>query len=131
MDELLGFRMTGDGPFMISAGAINPRDNSGIAADGEPAFPGQAFYHPAPGQLGSLQRRRFSGPNAFGFDLKINKHIQITERQTVRLEATFNNLFNHPSFFTGSHAIGSAQFGRITSVIVGARVIQFGLRYEF
>jgi hypothetical protein len=131
LDDIVKFRMTGDGPFMIAAGAINPQDNSGVAADGQAPFSGQVFFHPHPGQIGTLQRRLFSGPNAFAFDLKVNKQIPVTERHQARLEATFTNLFNHPAFFTGSHAISSAQFGRISSVLVGARVIQFGLRYEF
>ncbi len=131
LDDIVKFRMTGDGPFYIAASAINSRDNSGVAADGQDPFSGQAFFHPNPGELGTLQRRMFSGPPAFAFDLKIDKRIPITDRQAVRLEATFVNLLNHPAFFSGSHAIGSAQFGRIASVLVGARVTQFGLRYNW
>lgn len=131
LNDVVKFRMTGDGPFMISSGAINPQDNSGAAADGQPPFQGQVFFHPTPGQLGTLQRRLFNGPNAFGLDVKINKHIPINDRHEVRLDAIFSNLFNHPAFYTGSHSIGSAQFGRVTGVIIGARVVQFGLRYEF
>jgi hypothetical protein len=131
LDDIVKFRMTGDGPYFIAASAINPQDNSGTAADGQPAFSGQAFFHPAPGQLGTLQRRMFSGPNAFVFDLKINKQIPLTDRQNLRLESIFSNLFNHPSFFAGTQFLDSAQFGRVNDVLVGARVIQFGLRYEF
>ncbi len=131
LNDIVKFHMTGDGPFMIAGSAINPQDNSGVAADGAPPFAGQVFFHPDPGSVGTLQRRMFSGPSAFWFDLKVNKQIPITERQYVRLDAIFSNLFNHPSFFAGSQSISSAQFGRITEVLVGARVIQFGLRYEF
>ena len=46
------------------------------------------------------------------------------------------NLFNHPNFFTGDQNINSANFGRITSVLVSGngvsnRMIQFGLFYRF
>ncbi len=131
LDRIVKLRMTGDGPFLIAASAINPRDNSGVAPDGEPAFNGQVFFHPGPGELGVLQRRLFSGPSAFGLDLKINKDIAINESRRLRIEATFTNLLNHPVFFAGSQAIGSTQFGRLSSVLVGARVTQFGLRYSW
>ncbi len=140
LDRIVKFRMTGDGPFMIASSAINPRDNTGVAADGQPAFNGQVFFHPGPGQLGVLQRRLFSSPSVFALDLKISKQVALTESQQLRIEATFSNLLNHPVFFTGSYLLDSTQFGRISSVHVpwnslssgsGARVIQFGLRYSF
>ncbi|HYM13600.1 MAG TPA: TonB-dependent receptor [Bryobacterales bacterium] len=131
LDQIVQFRMTGNGPFLIAQSAISPQDNSGVAGDGQPAFQGQVFFHPGPGQLGTLQRRMFSGPSAFALDMKLDKEIPITERQRLRLETTFTNLLNHPSFFGGGQALDSTQFGRITSVLVGARVIQFGLRYSF
>ncbi len=130
LNQIVGFRMTGDGPFVIAPSALNPQDNSGVAADGLAPFSGQVFFHPNPGALGTLQRRMFSGPSAFTLDLKIDKEIAITERQRLRLEATFQNLFNHPAFAAGDQAIGSTQFGRM-GVLVGARVTQFGIRYNF
>jgi hypothetical protein len=131
LDEIVKFRMTGDGPFIIAASAINPTDNSGVAGDGQQPFNGQVFFHPEPGHLGTLQRRMFNGPSVPFLDLKIDKRIPIDESRFLRIETTFTNLFNHPVFFAGSQAIGSAQFGRVGSVIVGARVMQFGLRYTF
>ena len=45
--------------------------------------------------------------------------------------AKIANALNHPVFFSGSHFLDSTQFGRISSVLVGARVIEFQLRYAF
>ena len=118
-------------PCTLRNAAINPQDNSGVAADGQAPFSGQAFFHPVPGAIGTLQRRMFSGLSAFFLDLKIDKEIQTLEHQRLRIEATFTNLFNHPVFFAGSQALDSTQFGRLGSVLVGARVIQFGARYSF
>jgi hypothetical protein len=56
------FRMTGDGPMVISQAAINPDDGSGVNIDGDPSFKGQAFFNPAAGTIGALQRRMFDGP---------------------------------------------------------------------
>lgn len=131
LDQIVGFRMTGDGPFFIGQNAISPRDNSGVAADGEDPFPGQIFFHPGPGELGSLQQRMFSGPNALGFDVAVDRSIRFKETQSILFGVKISNFLNHPSFFAGSQAIGSTQFGRISSVLVGARVMEFQLRYEF
>ena len=131
LDQIVRFRMTGDGPYMVAASAISTQDNTGVAADGQPPFNGQVFFHPEPGQLGVLQRRLFSGPSAPWLDLKIDKRIALRETRDLRIEVTFTNLLNHPVFFTGSHALDSTTFGRISSVLIGARVTQFGLRYSF
>ena len=131
LDQIVGFRMTGEGPFFIDQSAISPRDNSGVAADGEEPFSGQIFFHPGPGELGSLQQRMFSGPNALGFDVAVDRRIQFKETHSILFGVKISNFLNHPSFFAGSQAIGSTQFGRISSVLVGARVMEFHLRYEF
>ena len=131
LDHIVRFRMTDDGPFMISQGAINTRDNSGVAIDGADRFTGQAFSHPGPGEVGNLQRRLFSGPSAFVFDVSVSKLTKITENHSIKAGARIENILNHPSFYSGSHSIGSTQFGRITGTIVGPRRIELFLRYEF
>ncbi len=131
LDKIVGLRVTGDGPFFIDQSAISPRDNSGVAADGEAPFAGQVFSHPGPGEVGSLQQRMFSGPSALGFDVAVDRSIQFKETQSLLFGVKISNFLNHPSFFAGSQAIGSTQFGRISSVLVGARVMEFQLRYGF
>ena len=131
LEEIVQFRMTDDGPFMVAASAINPRDNSGVAPDGENAFDGQVFRHPEPGQAGALQRRLFSGPSLFAFDLAVSKTTRIAENQTVELGLNIENVLNTPTFFAGDQAIDSEQFGRITSTATGPRRIEVKLRYQF
>ncbi len=131
LSQVVHFQMTGNGPYIVNPAALNPADGTGVNSDGAPPFAGQVFFNPQPGQLGTLQRRMFDGPSAFAFDLKLDKQIALTERQRVRLEATFTNLLNHPIFYSGDQSINSVQFGRVTSVLGGARVIQLGARYMF
>jgi hypothetical protein len=45
--------------------------------------------------------------------------------------AQIANALNHPAFFSGSHFLDSTQFGRITGTLLGARVIEFRMRYSF
>ena len=139
LSEIVKFRMTNDGPFIIAAGAINPRDNSGVSIDGLDPFRGQVFFHPGPGQLGVLQRRLFSGPSALALDFSVSKSTRITENHSLRVGARIENILNHPTFYTGSpppydtarELIGSTQFGRITSTLTGPRRIELLVRYEF
>jgi hypothetical protein len=131
LDEVIGFRMTADGPFFVADSAINPRDNSGVAPDLDEPFSGQVFFHPRPGEAGNLQRRMFTGPSAFVFDLALDKDLPLSESRQLRFGARVQNLLNHPSFFSGNHFLDSTQFGRISDVVVGARVIEFQVRYSF
>ena len=133
LDEIVGFRMTADGPFFIAESAINPLDRRAVAPDSaerEP-FPGQVFFHPDPGEAGTLQRRLFSGPSALALDFALNKTTRLTESQSVRFGARFSNFLNHPTFLSGDHFLDATQFGRVTSSLTGARVIELHLRYSF
>ena len=133
LDEIVGFRMTSDGPFFVAESAINPLDGRGVAPDsGEPEpFPGQVFFHPDSGEAGTLQRRMFSGPSALALDFAVNKTTRLTESQSVRFGASFSNFLNHPTFLSGDHILDATQFGRVTSTLTGARVIELHLRYSF
>jgi hypothetical protein len=131
LDGVLGFRMTDDGPYFVAASAINPRDGSGVSPDGEAAFAGQAFFHPGPGEVGTLQRRMFSGPSAFAFDFSLMKKTRISETQTLTFGARVENVLNHPTFFVGSQLLDDEQFGRITSTLTSPRRIELLLRWSF
>ncbi|MCS6951914.1 MAG: TonB-dependent receptor [Bryobacterales bacterium] len=130
LDDLFQLRMTGVGPFFVAASAIGP-DGRAVAPDGQPPFSGQVFFHPAPGQIGTLQRRMFSGPWAFNLDFGIQKNTKITERHSLEIRMESSNIFNHPTWFVGDQLIDSTTFGRITSTFFGRRLIQFGAYYRF
>ena len=129
--EVVSLRMTPDGPFMVDRGAINPRDNSGVAPDGEPPFDGQLFFHPDAGKLGVLQRNLLNGPSSFTLDLALGKETEIGEGRSLKFGAKVANILNHPVFYAGDQNIGSSQFGRIGSTLVDARVVEIYLRYSF
>jgi len=108
-------------------------NRQGLPPDsGEPEpFLGQVFFHPDPGEAGTLQRRMFSGPSALALDFAVNKTTRLTESQSVRFGASFSNFLNHPTFLSGDHFLDETQFGRVTSTLTGARVIELHLRYSF
>jgi hypothetical protein len=133
MDQLRGifqFRMTGNGPYFVSASAIGS-DGRAVAPDGSAPFSGQAFFMPGAGTIGTLGRRIFDGPWDTTFDFSVSKMIKITERNNIQLRSDARNFFNHPAFAIGDQTATSTTFGKITSTFSGARVFQFGMYYNF
>ncbi len=132
LDEIVGFRMTPDGPMFIADSAINPADGRGVAADGRAPFSGQVFFNPSPGQLGTLQRRMFTGPSFWNTDMAILKTFHLTESgHRLEFRSEWFNFTNTPSFYIGDQNVNSTTFGRITDTASSRRIIQFGLYYRF
>ena len=129
--DVLGFRMTDDGPFFVAESAIDPRDGTGVAPDGEERFAGQVFEHPGPGEVGSLQRRMFSGPSAFGFDFSLMKKTRLSESSELTFGARVENVLNHPTFFAGNQFLDDEQFGRITGTLTSPRRVELLVRWSF
>jgi len=132
LDEIIGFRQTGSGPYIVAASAIGP-DGRGVNADGAAAFQGQVFFQPGAAQIGTLQRRYFSGPWNFAYDLSVQKVTQIRESHSIELRIDAQNVFNHPTFDVGGdHTLTSTQFGRITGTgFAGRRLVQLTGTYRF
>ena len=131
LDPLLQLRMTGDGPYFIAASAINPQDFTGVAADGEAPFSGQVFSHPGPGQVGTLQRRMFSGPWTFNLDFGAQKQFKLAEKKSLQFRMEGTNILNHPTFSVDDQSLDATDFGKISGTLYGRRVIQFGLYLRF
>ena len=134
--------MTGNGPYFISPSLINiSGDGRGAAPAGSSPFAGQIFFNPVAGQVGSSQRRMFSGPWQWSWDASMMKSFNITERHHLDMHFDFFNYMNHPTFYvpptsgdygaTGPFTINSTTFGKITSMNYNPRVIQIGAYYRF
>jgi Carboxypeptidase regulatory-like domain len=130
--ELIGLRMTDTGPYFIAASAINQSDGRGVAPDGTPAFTGQVFFNPAPGTIGSLQRRTFNGPTVSNLDMAVAKTTKIRENQTIEIRAEASNVLNHPSFYVNADPnVNSTTFGKITTTFYDRRLVQLSVQYRF
>ena len=139
LTNILQFQMTPNGPYMAPASIIGP-DGRAVAPAGQPEFPGQIFTNPTAGNVGTLQRRMFTGPNVFSMDAALIKETKLTERIVAELRMEAVNVFNHPTFAVFSSDttagvnnmdINSPQFGQITSEATTPRQLQFGLRLRF
>jgi hypothetical protein len=82
---------------------------------------------------GTTPRNAFRGPRQQNWDMSLMKRFHIGERHQFAFRTDFFNLFNHPVFRSPSAVnIGTpSTFGRITDTAVPARLIQFGLKYDF
>jgi hypothetical protein len=130
LKDLFQERTTGAGPYIAAASIIGP-DGRAVASDGLAPFSGQAFFEPAPGTIGTLQKALLDGPSVWDVDFKVSKDIHITERQSVEIRMDSTNFLNHTTWFVGDQTVTSATFGKITQQFFGNRLIQFALYYKF
>ncbi|MBZ5607958.1 MAG: carboxypeptidase regulatory-like domain-containing protein [Acidobacteriia bacterium] len=73
------------------------------------------LVNPLSGQLGPLAGGILRGPGAKTLNLNVIKRIKVTERITLQLGATADNVTNTPVFADPTTDINNINFGRITS----------------
>jgi hypothetical protein len=136
-----GLFMTGKGPYFVSPSVIGS-DGRGAAQAGTQPFTGEAFFNPGAGTVGNLQRRMFTGPWQWSWDINLKKAMKFGERHSVELGAEMINWMNHPTFYVPPATAGdsgsvtnfnvnSTTFGQITSMNYNPRIIQLSLYYRF
>jgi hypothetical protein len=86
--------------------------------------------------LGQMQRNSLTGPSFFNTDFGVKKSFKITETSSLRFEANFFNLFNHPNFASPDPNLNDSTFGSSTSTFSnqqsgGPRITQLALRFDF
>jgi hypothetical protein len=133
--DLLGVYKTADGTiYWIDPKVIDPATGRGVGTDNlgnEATFPGQVFFNPVAGEVGTLPVMAFDSPKVFNMDLALSKRTRIGDRYNLELKAEAFNLTNSVSFANGDENINSEDFGKITGVAVGSRVMQFSVRFDF
>jgi hypothetical protein len=87
--------------------------------------------------LGQIQRNSIFGPAFFNTDLGAKKSFRISEKASLRFEANFFNIFNHPNFLIPDGNLNDiTTFGKSTSTFTneqtgGPRITQLALRFDF
>ena len=109
-------------------------------------FDASTMRDPAPGHLGNCGVGSERGPGLKQVDIGLSKHFNISEHQNVEFRAEAINAFNSPIFAVSGYGIdvfsssgsllpnGSVNPASTTGVVntsVGARNLQFGLKYNF
>ncbi len=100
--------------------------------------PAGAFEEPAPGALGNLQRRMFSGPGAFNLNLGLRKTVPLAERLRAEFRAESINLLNNVNWLVGDQSyLGTSAktnmsvFDNNVTQWNAPRTFQFSLRLLF
>jgi hypothetical protein len=91
-----------------------------------------AFSTAARGTFGDLARTLdMRGPGQANWDLSLFKTFTIVERFKGQFRVETLNAFNTPMFAAPNTSLGSSSFGRITSQVNFARMLQLGIRLYF
>ncbi len=90
---------------------------------------------PPIGRFGNAGVGTLVGPGTVNLSMGLAKDFHVTERGTLKFEAAFTNLPNHPNLNNPGTNINSLSFGRVSSArgadSGGNRSGQFALRFEF
>ncbi|MFN8685923.1 MAG: hypothetical protein ACK50U_08005, partial [Acidobacteriota bacterium] len=89
-----------------------------------------AFRRPDPFTFGNAGRNILNGPGRVNLDVSILKDFPTFEGQSLQFRAEFFNVPNHTNFGQPGNSVGNVNFGVISSA-APARIIQFGLKYNF
>jgi hypothetical protein len=81
-----------------------------------------AFSVPTPGLYGTCPASFLVGPGAWTLNQGLHKGFNLTERVSMKLEANFMNLFNHPNKGNPNPDL-SAGLGQITGTVSGNQLL--------
>jgi Carboxypeptidase regulatory-like domain len=111
---------------------LTPNDKGGPNIFKDPLAAFAAFQYTMPGGVGN--RNVIRGDGLFNIDASLAKSWRILERHTLQLRWEVFNVTNSVSFDTsliGSDLDSRNTFGKYSSTLNSARVMQFGLKYTF
>ena len=93
-------------------------------------FSTSAFASPAVGAWGNAGFNSLRGPGRDNWNLSLFKSFAFGEERRLELRAESFNVWNHTEFNQVSNALGSSNFGQVTSAF-DPRVFQFGAKLYF
>jgi hypothetical protein len=80
---------------------------------------------------GDLGRNTIIGPSQRRVDVNLSKLTRLAGRTSLELRVEAYNLTNTPSFRNPENDLSSGEFGEITRMLGGPRVIQLGAKFRF
>lgn len=82
---------------------------------------------------GNVPRNAFRAPFQQNWDMSLMKRMTFFERHTLSIRMDVFNVWNHPVFASPSSVSIATRstFGQITNTAIPARLIQFGVKYDF
>ena len=115
-----------------SATGISPVTSGGLEDRLGNYINAAAFSTSARGTFGNVARTLdMRGPGQANWDISVFKSFSFTEKFKGQFRGEALNAFNTPMFAAPNAAVGNSSFGRITSQVNFARMMQLGLRFFF
>ena len=134
LKKLLGVREVDGDIYWIDPKVIDPTTGRAVGPDilnNTASFPGQVFFNPMAGEVGTMGLLALEGPSQFVLDLSVSKRLRLYRGVGVKVRADIFNLFNTVNFWVGDYDINSVTFGRITDTTTAPRVAQLSLELDF
>ena len=137
------YTIPGNSAFKTGIVSVVPTLPAGAVLNGlnSNAAPGSNTYTvggpgPAANNVAQLFGNMGRNPNLRGpfqnqFDVALLKTFQIKERLGFQLRGDAFNILNHPVFSNPNSNVGSAAFGRISSTVTNARILQVSAKLIF
>jgi hypothetical protein len=97
---------------------------------GQPYFNPNAFAKQDLGTFGDSNRRFFTGPGLYNFDMALLRNIAFTESKQLQLRFEAFNVFNHAQFTNPDGNISHSTFGLISNA-QAARIMQIAAKFIF
>jgi len=134
LKKLVGVRKVDGNVYWIDPKVIDPNTGRAVGADtlaNTPGFPGQVFFNPMAGEVGTLPILAFDGPPQFIVDLSASKRVKVWRSAGLQIRADLFNLFDTVNFYVADDDINSTTFGRINDTTTGARLLQLVVKLDF
>jgi hypothetical protein len=110
----------------------DPSTSGSVASRLNSYFNTSAFSRPAIDTFGTAPRYlNYRGPGIKTLNAALLKSWNTTEQQRFEFRLEANNVTNTPIFADPATAYGASNFGQITGVKVGERIVQLGFKYYF
>jgi hypothetical protein len=134
LKKLLGVREVDGNVYWIDPKLIDPNTGRAVGADNlanAAGFPGQVFFNPMAGEVGTLPILAFDGPPQFVVDLSASKRVRVWKSAGLQIRADLFNVFDTVNFYVVDDDINSTTFGRINDTTTGARLLQLVVKLDF
>ncbi len=89
-----------------------------------------AYTTPAPGTFGNAARNSIVGPSQFNMSLTMLRTFRMSDRMSLDVQATANNVLNHVTYPSWNTTLGSLQFG-LPGSANGMRALTTNVRLRF
>ena len=132
--KLLGVYEMNGNVYWIDPRVVDPATGRAVGPDvpgGERSFPGQVFFNPSAGEVGTLPILAFDGASQMIVNTSFSKRFRVWRQVGLQLRADLFNLFNRVNFFVGDFDVNSPTFGQIAGETTDPRVVQVSMRVDF